>query len=290
MLDFSGSMNIPNQEGETRFVRAKQTAREEIRMLLNPADTMYTGCYQVAIMYFNSSLGVVRYESFTSDSTVLFSALDSLKGPRHDTPLASGICEAQCLLDIFSGEEKLLFMYTNGLENYSTDFDMCTLCEPCDSLQFTGWNYGCDPLLDTGDCTPWQLCLYEQYIINSTNIVHYYDGPQDPFSKDLKYFEDLMFLKAIADESDGRFYYHSDDYLDEILCGDANNDWSVDVSDAVHIINYAFAGGTPPDPYVSGDANCDGSVDVSDAVYIIAYAFAGGNAPCDTDGDGIPDC
>jgi hypothetical protein len=73
-------------------------------------------------------------------------------------------------------------------------------------------------------------------------------------------------------------------------CGDANSDESVDVSDAVFIINYAFAGGSPPDPIEAGDANCDSSVDVSDAVYIINYAFAGGNAPCDTSGDGEPDC
>ena len=76
----------------------------------------------------------------------------------------------------------------------------------------------------------------------------------------------------------------------DYICGDANSDESVDVSDAVYIINFAFAGGTPPDPIESGDANCDSSVDVSDAVYIINYSFAGGNQPCDSDGDGEADC
>ena len=74
------------------------------------------------------------------------------------------------------------------------------------------------------------------------------------------------------------------------VCGDANSDGSSDVSDAVYIINFAFAGGNPPDPIEAGDVNCDGSVDVSDAVYIINYAFAGGAEPCDPSGDGIPDC
>jgi hypothetical protein len=74
------------------------------------------------------------------------------------------------------------------------------------------------------------------------------------------------------------------------ICGDANSDGSVNVSDAVYIINYVFIGGDPPDPMESGNANCDGSVNVSDAVYIINYVFVGGNAPCDTDGDGTPDC
>jgi hypothetical protein len=74
------------------------------------------------------------------------------------------------------------------------------------------------------------------------------------------------------------------------LCGDANSDGAVNVSDAVSIINYVFVGGDAPDPYEAGDSNCDGSVNVSDAVYIINYVFIGGNIPCDPGGDGIPDC
>jgi Dockerin type I domain len=74
------------------------------------------------------------------------------------------------------------------------------------------------------------------------------------------------------------------------ITGDANGDGTINVSDAVYIINYVFVGGDPPDPLESGDVNCDGTVNVSDAVWIINYVFAGGNAPGDLDGDGIPDC
>lgn len=74
------------------------------------------------------------------------------------------------------------------------------------------------------------------------------------------------------------------------ICGDANGDESVNVSDAVFIINYVFAGGDPPDPIESGDANCDATCNISDAVTVINYIFAGGNEPCDTDGDGEPNC
>jgi Peptidase family C25/Propeptide_C25/Dockerin type I domain len=74
------------------------------------------------------------------------------------------------------------------------------------------------------------------------------------------------------------------------LCGDANADAEVNVSDAVHIINYVFVGGNPPDPLESGDVNCDITCNVSDAVWIINYVFVGGNMPCDSDGDEFPDC
>lgn len=74
------------------------------------------------------------------------------------------------------------------------------------------------------------------------------------------------------------------------ICGDANADESVNVSDAVFIINYVFVGGDTPNPIESADANCDSSVNVSDAVYIINFVFVGGNDPCDTNGDSIPDC
>jgi hypothetical protein len=78
--------------------------------------------------------------------------------------------------------------------------------------------------------------------------------------------------------------------LTDHICGDTNGDSSVNVSDAVYIINYVFVGGEPPDPLESGDTNCDGAVNVSDAVWIINYVFIGGNGPCDTNGDEIPDC
>jgi hypothetical protein len=74
------------------------------------------------------------------------------------------------------------------------------------------------------------------------------------------------------------------------VCGDANSDTTVNVSDAVWIINYVFVGGGPPEPLKAGDPNCDETVNVSDAVWIINYVFMGSNAPCDTNADGIPDC
>jgi len=63
------------------------------------------------------------------------------------------------------------------------------------------------------------------------------------------------------------------------LCGDANGDESVNVGDAVYLINYVFSGGPAPNPVCIGDANGDGDVNVGDAVYVINYVFNGGPAP-----------
>ena len=60
---------------------------------------------------------------------------------------------------------------------------------------------------------------------------------------------------------------------DNLVPGDVNGDGSVDVSDAVYLVNYALGGGPPPVEFGPGDVNNDCSVDISDAVRIIFYAF-----------------
>ena len=64
------------------------------------------------------------------------------------------------------------------------------------------------------------------------------------------------------------------------MSGDANGDQNVNISDAVYVINYIFAGGAPPNPIEAADADCNGIVTISDAVYLIQYIFNGGPAPC----------
>lgn len=63
-------------------------------------------------------------------------------------------------------------------------------------------------------------------------------------------------------------------------CGNANGDGSINVGDAVFLINYIFKNGSAPDPLQAGDANCDGKVNVGDAVYLINYIFKSGSKPC----------
>ncbi len=64
------------------------------------------------------------------------------------------------------------------------------------------------------------------------------------------------------------------------LCGDADGNDIVNISDAVYLIAYIFGGGAEPSPLLAGDVDCNGLVNISDAVYLIAYIFGGGQAPC----------
>ncbi len=66
----------------------------------------------------------------------------------------------------------------------------------------------------------------------------------------------------------------------EIVCGDADGSGQVDVTDVVHLINYIFAGGQPPQDIAAGDYNCDARTNITDAVYMINYIFAAGPPPC----------
>lgn len=70
------------------------------------------------------------------------------------------------------------------------------------------------------------------------------------------------------------------DWVQPYVCGDANGSGGVDISDAVHIINYIFTSGPPPDPLLSGDSDCSNTVDISDVVYLTSYIFQGGAEPC----------
>lgn len=76
------------------------------------------------------------------------------------------------------------------------------------------------------------------------------------------------------------------------VCGDANGDGTVNISDVVSVIGLVFGCWPIHPPLVSGDVNCDGNVNVSDATYLINYIFNPNSPPppCDTDNNGTPEC
>ncbi len=71
------------------------------------------------------------------------------------------------------------------------------------------------------------------------------------------------------------------DDVGNYICGDADNNHFVTISDAVYLIQYIFAGGQKPVVPYLGDADGNGIVTISDVVYLINYIFGGGPAPCE---------
>lgn len=57
--------------------------------------------------------------------------------------------------------------------------------------------------------------------------------------------------------------------------GDSNTDETIDLSDALFILNFLFSGGDPPTCHKSADANDDGSLDLSDPLSVLGFLFSG---------------
>ena len=62
--------------------------------------------------------------------------------------------------------------------------------------------------------------------------------------------------------------------------GDANDDGSITLADAIYVARYLFEMGPMPQPDVNtGDANCSGRVDLLDIVYLVNHLMRGGPEP-----------
>jgi hypothetical protein len=61
-----------------------------------------------------------------------------------------------------------------------------------------------------------------------------------------------------------------------VFVGDANNDRSINIADAVFLLGYLFSGAKAPDCKKAADANDDKSLNIADAVTILGYLFSGG--------------
>lgn len=69
----------------------------------------------------------------------------------------------------------------------------------------------------------------------------------------------------------------SEDYS-QMMRGDVNSDDSINITDAIAILNHLFRGKCLPCPD-TGDVNDDGVLNLTDAVYLLHYLFSGGSTP-----------
>jgi hypothetical protein len=61
--------------------------------------------------------------------------------------------------------------------------------------------------------------------------------------------------------------------------GDTNSSGSIDISDAIFVLNYLFLGGGDPPCMEAANANDDPGVDITDGIYLLSFLFLGGAPP-----------
>jgi subtilisin family serine protease len=66
----------------------------------------------------------------------------------------------------------------------------------------------------------------------------------------------------------------------DFICGDANDDGTIDVADVYMILNYYLGGNPLPYPCWRGDVTCDSEVNLGDIAYLIKYVSYDGAPPC----------
>ena len=63
--------------------------------------------------------------------------------------------------------------------------------------------------------------------------------------------------------------------------GDTNFDGLINILDVVHLLNYLYKDGPPPQPItMTGDCNCDGRINIIDVVAILNYKYKGFGPLC----------
>ena len=65
----------------------------------------------------------------------------------------------------------------------------------------------------------------------------------------------------------------------QVLCGDMNNDETVNIADLTFLLSYLFSNGPSPNPLCIGDVNADSNVNIADLTYLVAYLYNEGPAP-----------
>ncbi len=240
----------------------------------DPADFGLPGTVSILLNQGGGSFSpAVNYEVLWEPRQIITSVLDEdLEEPNADLSYDIAVID-------YIGTKVSIF-YNDGYGNFPSQPEEYSMDYYFSSIAFGDFNtdrlndlavsetYGNRIIIMTnngpGDF-PSNLWYYEMVYNPNYLIVDFFDND---FGPDIVSLQEFTNMSVLLNNNHGVY-----------VCGDANGDKSVDIADAVYIINYVFRGGPPPDPIQSGDANLDFSVNVGDAVYIINFVFKGGPAP-----------
>lgn len=170
--------------------------------------------------------------------------------------------------------------WVNTVNEMPTEFDLISPADDsllADSQPTFTWSQSIDA--DPFDKVTYELNYDTAETFATSTVIGGIDtttyAPASPLAGAPRYYWKVKAVDLFGSETYSTQVFS----FSSVLTGDANGDGSIDVADAVFLINYVFKGGPGPDPYESGDANCDGAVNLGDAVYLIAYVFKGGPGP-----------
>jgi CubicO group peptidase (beta-lactamase class C family) len=110
------------------------------------------------------------------------------------------------------------------------------------------------------------------------NCINYLNPNQEDFDSDL-----------VGDSCDNCLEDYNPDQEDtdtdgigdvcDYICGDADNNETVNLLDITYLINFLYKGGIEPDPLESGDVDSSGEINLLDITYLIGYLYMGGAEP-----------
>ena len=89
-------------------------------------------------------------------------------------------------------------------------------------------------------------------------------------------------VRVMARDDEGVFSEWSDP-LTVGICerrGDVTGEGTVDIGDAIYLLNYLYKNGPAPTQLMVGDCNCSGGLELGDAVFLLNYLFKSGPFPC----------
>nr|MBN2276772.1 choice-of-anchor J domain-containing protein [candidate division Zixibacteria bacterium] len=184
------------------------------------------------------------------------------------TPLSSGQATftVHAVDSIGSSDEEIFTLTINAPVTIATESLPDGLQGEAYSVQIEAGG-GTDPLTWTdknGDLEETGLILSEEGLLEGTPTI---SGE----------IECTILVEDIYGSQDEKGY--TINIAAPFICGDANDDESINVLDATYLIKYLYSEGAAPNPAESADVNSSGAINILDVTYLLNYLYTSGGAP-----------